>query len=87
MKKFLFLSAIILVGLVGINSAAAQVNTPSGVKIRSGAGTNYAKVGSIKNKTVVTIVDESKGAGANLWGKLSDGRGWIAVDYTVKEKN
>ena len=29
MKKFLFLSAIILVGLVGINSAAAQDNTPS----------------------------------------------------------
>ncbi len=61
-----------------------KVNTKSGVKIRSGAGTNYAKVGAIKNGTAVTIVEESTGAGAKLWGKLSDGRGWIAVDYCVK---
>lgn len=63
-----------------------KVNTKSGVKIRSGAGTNYGRVGAIKNGTVVTIVEESTGKGANLWGKLSDGRGWIAVDYTVRKE-
>ena len=62
-----------------------QVNTSSGVKIRSGAGTNYEKVGALKNKTAVTIVDESEGQGAKLWGRLSDGRGWIALDYTVRK--
>ena len=62
----------------------ANVNTKSGVKIRSGAGTNYGKVGAIKNGTVVTIVEESAGTGANLWGKLSDGRGWVTLDYCVK---
>ena len=62
----------------------AKINTPSGVKIRKGAGTNYAKVGAIKNGTVVTIVGESAGPGAKLWGKLSDGRGWVALDYCVK---
>lgn len=62
----------------------AQVNTKSGVKIRSGPGTNYGRVGAIKNGTVVTIVEESSGTGAKLWGKLSDGRGWIAVDYCAK---
>ncbi len=62
----------------------AKVNTPSGVKIRSGAGTNCGKVGAIKNGTVVTVVEESAGTGAKLWGKLSDGKGWIALDYCVK---
>ncbi len=62
----------------------AKVNTKSGVKIRSGAGTNYAKVGAIKNGTVVTVVEESAGTGAKLWGKLSDGKGWIALDYCEK---
>lgn len=61
-----------------------QVNTPSGVKIRAGAGTDYSQVGSIKNKTTVSIAGESSGKGANLWGKLADGRGWIALDYCVK---
>ena len=62
----------------------ARVNTKSGVKIRGGAGTNFAKVGSIKNGIVVTITEESAGTGAKLWGKLSDGRGWIALDYCTK---
>lgn len=62
-----------------------QVNTPSGVKIRAGAGTDHSQVGSIKNKTTVMIAEESTGKGANLWGKLFDGRGWIALDYTVRK--
>ena len=65
-------------------SYKAQVNTKSGVKIRKGPGTNYAKVGAIKNGTVVTIVNESTGTGAKLWGELSDGRGWIALNYCTK---
>lgn len=62
-----------------------QVNTPSGVKIRAGAGTDHSQVGTIKNKTTVSIAGESLGKGANLWGKLADGRGWIALDYTVRK--
>lgn len=61
-----------------------RVNTSSGVNIRKGAGTNYSKSGAIKNGTVVTIVEESEGKGADLWGKLEDGRGWISLDYCKK---
>lgn len=61
-----------------------KVNTTSGVNIRKGAGTNYGKVGAIKNYTVVTIVEEATDGTKMLWGKLSDGRGWIALKYCVK---
>ena len=52
--------------------------------IRKGAGTNTAKVGSITDKGVYTIVDEKSGAGATKWGKLKSGVGWISLDYVRK---
>ena len=60
-----------------------MVNTSQGVNIREGAGTNYRKVGAIKNKAVVTIVEESVDDTDMIWGKLSDG-GWISLAYCVK---
>lgn len=58
--------------------------TTSVLNIRSGAGTGYPVVGSIKNGGVYTIVAESSGAGATKWGKLKSGAGWISLDYTKK---
>lgn len=58
--------------------------TASALNIRKGAGTNYAKVGVIKDKGVYTIVEEKKGKGATLWGKLKSGAGWISLDYTKR---
>lgn len=52
--------------------------------IRTGAGTNYNKNGSIRDKGVYTIMAESTGNGAKLWGKLKSGAGWIALDFTEK---
>lgn len=49
------------------------------LNIRSGAGTNYKIVGSIKDKGVYTIT-QTKGS----WGKLKSGKGWICLDYTKK---
>lgn len=54
------------------------------LNIRKGAGTNYGTNGSIKDKGVYTIVAESSGAGANKWGKLKSGAGWISLDYCKK---
>ena len=54
------------------------------LNIRKGAGTNYAVVGSIKDKGVYTIVEEANGTGATKWLKLKSGAGWIASDYTKK---
>lgn len=52
--------------------------------IRKGAGTNTAKVGSITDKGVYTIVEEKVGIGATKWGKLKSGVGWISLDYVRK---
>ena len=53
--------------------------TANALNIRSGPGTNYKKVGVIKDKGVYTIV-ETKGS----WGKLKSGAGWISLNYTKK---
>lgn len=58
--------------------------TASVLNIRKGPGTNYGKNGSIRDKGVYTIVDESTGTGATKWGKLKSGAGWISLDYCKK---
>lgn len=52
--------------------------------IRKGAGSNTAKVGKITDHGVYTIVEEKKGSGASLWGRLKSGTGWISLDYVKK---
>lgn len=60
-----------------------RVRVTSGyLRIRKGPGTNYSVTGFIKDKGVYTIVEESNGAGANRWGRLKSGAGWISLDYT-----
>jgi hypothetical protein len=54
------------------------------LNIRSGPGTDNSRVGSIRDHGVYTIVAESSGKGATLWGKLKSGAGWISLDYTKK---
>lgn len=56
----------------------------STLNIRKGPGTNYGKTGCFTGKGIFTIVEESKGAGATLWGKLKSGTGWVSLDYTKK---
>lgn len=58
--------------------------TTDELNIRKGAGTNYGTNRSIKDKGVYTIVEEKNGQGANKWGKLKSGAGWIALDYTER---
>lgn len=54
------------------------------LNIRKGPGTNYDKTGQFTSKGIFTIVQESKGEGATLWGKLKSGAGWISLDFTKK---
>jgi len=58
--------------------------TASALNIRKGPGSDYVIVGTITTKGCYTIVEESNGIGANKWGKLKSGAGWIALDYTTK---
>ena len=56
----------------------------SNLNIRKGPGTNYGKTGRFTGKGIFTIVEESKGSGATLWGKLKSGAGWISLDFAKK---
>lgn len=56
----------------------------SDLNIRKGPGTNYAKTGKFTGEGVFTIVEESTGQGATLWGRFKSGAGWISLDYTAK---
>lgn len=53
------------------------------LSIWAGAGTNTKRVRLIE-KGVYTIVEESKGQGAALWGRLKSGAGWISLDNVEK---
>ncbi len=67
------------------NSCPYKVKiTADCLNIRKGAGTNTAKVGSITDKGVYTIVEEKNGTGATKWGKLKSGAGWICLNYAKK---
>lgn len=58
--------------------------TAKELNIRAGAGTKYAKKGSYKKGTTLTIA-ETKTAGNLKWGKLVNGKGWICLKYTKKK--
>lgn len=45
--------------------------------IYSGPGSEYKLVGTVQEKGVYTIVEESVDDQGNLWGKLKSGLGWI----------
>lgn len=51
------------------------------LNVRSGAGTKYKIVTTVKENQAFTIVEEKNG-----WGKLKSGAGWICLDYTKKVK-
>lgn len=56
----------------------------SNLNIRKGPGTNYGRTGQFTGKGIFTIVQESNGEGATLWGKLKSGAGWISLDFAKK---
>lgn len=53
--------------------------TADALNYRQGPGTSYKILGTIRDKGVYTIIEESNG-----WGKLKSGAGWICLEYTSK---
>lgn len=54
----------------------AIVTAKTGVNIRTGAGTNYKKVGAYTNGSTITILETKNG-----WGRTN--KGWVYLRYTV----
>lgn len=50
------------------------------LNVRSGAGTNYSKIGILRGGEAVTIYEE-KTVGETVWGNI--GYGWVSMDYIV----
>lgn len=58
------------------------------VRVRSGPGTDCAWVsGEYLGEGAHDIIEVSEGIGSKSgWGKLADGRGWIALDFVYRVK-
>lgn len=55
------------------------------LRIRTGAGTNYAKTGKYTGAGVFTITEVKAGKGSTAgWGKLKSGAGWVSLDYCTR---
>ena len=72
------------VGMMPLSVSAAttgRVNT-SALNVRSGAGTGYARVGSVTQGQTVTIVDSVKADDGYTWYKISGTTsGYVRGDY------
>ena len=64
-------------------SYLVRVRIPD-LNIRKGPGTDYAKTGKYTGAGTFTIVEEANGLGAEKWGRLKSGAGWIALDYAER---
>jgi len=68
----------------GENGQSAKVPylarvTAANLNIRKEPNSSSSKTGTIRNHGVYTIIEESLGSGADMWGKLKSGQGWIAL--------
>lgn len=64
-------------------AAAVTYKTTDNLKIRSGAGTKYGVVGSLKKGEKVSVSETKTVSGAK-WGKTA--QGWICLTYAKKVK-
>lgn len=60
-----------------------QVHTPV-LNVRQEASTGAVRVGVVKSGEILTIVKESNGPGATLWGKVENKNGWISLDFVKR---
>ena len=77
--------AYVQTGSQSTSNAVSRTGTvnASSINVRKGAGTGYAKVGSVKSGEKVTIT-ALKLVNGTPWGKISGG--WICLDYVKMNK-
>lgn len=72
------------VGTMPLNVSAASTGTVNAdaLNVRSGAGTNYSRVGSVSQGQTVTIVDSVKASDGYTWYKISGTvSGYVRSDF------
>lgn len=79
---YVSMSYLTKVTTTATTSGNYKINATPSLRIRSGRGTNYKKVGSIPNGKVVSVSDISSN-----WGKVTYGgvTGYISMQYAIKQ--
>lgn len=56
------------------------------VRVRTGPGTDFQWIsGEYLGEGVHDVAEVSEGSGSKSgWGKLADGRGWVALDFVYR---
>lgn len=54
-----------------------RVKTEKGLNVRTGPGTNYKRLKTLKNKTIIPVTSKS-----GNWGYVPAHSGWVCLDYT-----
>lgn len=78
--SYVYIKDVSKVGATSSNVSYVIKVIVDSLNIRSGAGTNYSIVGTVKKGGVYTIVEEKNG-----FGRLKSGKGWISLDCTEKK--
>ncbi len=65
-------------GSTATTAVTGTINVQDSMNVRSGPGTTYAVVGTLKANEKVTITEQKK-VGSVTWGKISTG--WISMQY------
>ena len=78
--SYVYIKDVSKVGATSSNVSYVIRVIVDSLNIRSGAGTNYSIVGTVKKGGVYTIVEEKNG-----FGRLKSGAGWISLDCTEKK--
>lgn len=89
-KRAFILSAADLAAGLGVtpgasydNTIQVRVTTTPYLRIRTAPAVLAAETGRLETDTVISV-DKGVRVGDNFtWGKVSDGRGWIALDFTT----
>lgn len=61
------------------NGQTGTVISSTGLNVRAGAGSSYARVGSLTPGSVVTILETANDATGLTWGRTSNG--WVCMSY------
>lgn len=79
-------TAIVMDASAAYTTGKYTVNTPSGVNVRKGAGTSYAKIGAAANGTQfsVTKISGSWGYTSSIQCTGGNKAGWVCLDYCSK---
>ncbi|MGG3925108.1 SH3 domain-containing protein [Metabacillus fastidiosus] len=76
----LFFSATASLGVQATEAKTAYVDIGSGVlNVRSGAGTNHKKIGTLENKTKLTVYSQTKNGWSEI--KLNKKKGYVLTKY------